>query len=81
MNAQAGFAVGDRVVVTEKYRGAGCNHDMRGYYGHVVELPVDDDDYIYADLIGRTNGEPIHPHRVGRVHRFPFYEFELEHVD
>lgn len=75
------FAVGDRVVATENYRGAGGNHDMRGYYGHVAALPCDDDDYIYVNLAGRTNGEPIHPHRAGRLYRFPFYEFELEHAD
>jgi hypothetical protein len=78
------FSVGQRVVVTATYRGAGCNHDMMGYYGHVAALPCDDDiydDYIYVNLIGRTNGQPIHPHRVGRIDRFPLYEFELEHAD
>lgn len=75
------FTVGDRIVVTEKYRGAGCNHDMRGYYGHVAALPCDDDDCIYVNLIGRTNGEPIHPHRVGRIDRFPVYDGEIEHAD
>lgn len=75
------FEVGQRVVVAETYSGAGCNHDMKGYYGHVAALPCDGDDYIYVTLAGRTNGEPIHPHRVGRLTRFPLYEFELEHAD
>ncbi len=76
-----GFAVGDRVVVTENYRGAGCNHDMIGYYGHVVDEYAATKGMVLVTLIGRTNGEPIHPHRVGSIDRFAFYGFELEHAD
>lgn len=76
------FAVGDRIVVTDKYRGAGCNHDMIGYYGHIVALPAEvGETFYYAKLIGRTSGQPIHPHRVGKIDRFPLYAFEIEHAD
>lgn len=76
------FNVGDRIVVTDKYRGAGCNHDMIGYYGHVAASPSETgESFYYVNLTGRTSGEPIHPHRVGRIERFPVYAFEIEHAD
>jgi hypothetical protein len=79
------FTIGDRIIVTNKYRGAGCNHDMIGYYGHIVRLPFETDDdespFLSVKLIGRINGQPIHPHRVGHINEFPVYAFEIQHID
>jgi hypothetical protein len=81
------FAVGDRVVVTEKFRGAGCNHGAIGYYGHIVALDRHDGDpfgpMAYVSIRGRINGLPIDDYFLscGDENPFPTYEFEIEHAD
>lgn len=76
------FEVGQRVVVAETYSGAGCNHDMRGCYGHIVAEPYsmhNQTPFFLVALTGHINGKPVHPDR--RADRFPLYKFEMEHAD
>lgn len=80
------FAAGDRVVVTEKYRGAGCNHGARGFYGHVVAIEPSGDSYgpwIRVAFRGHIDGPSAigYDHYIGHgdEHPFPLYSFELEH--
>jgi hypothetical protein len=81
------FAVGDRVVVTEKYRGAGCNHGAIGYYGHIVKLDRHARDPLgpmaYVSFRGRINDLPADDYYLnfGDTNPFPTYEFEIEHAD
>lgn len=81
-----GFAVGDRVVVTEKYRGAGCNHGAIGYYGHVIRLSRAERDplgpMVHVAIQGRING-PAEDYYLSfgtPTNGFPLYEFEIEHA-
>lgn len=81
------FAVGDRVVVTEKYRGAGCNHGAIGYYGHVTKLTRTPRDplgtMVHVAFQGRIDG-PAEDYYLGFATAekpFPLYEFEIEHAD
>lgn len=85
--ANMSFAVGDRVVVTDKYRGAGCNHGAIGYYGHIVKLGCHDRDPLgpmaHVAFQGRING-PAEDYYLGFATAekpFPLYEFEIEHAD
>jgi hypothetical protein len=79
------FVVGDRVVVTEKYRGAGCNHGAIGYYGHVIKLSHTPRDplgpMVHVALKGRINGLPVDDYYLSfgtPTNGFPLYEFEIE---
>lgn len=83
------FAVGDRVVVSERYRGAGCNHGAIGFYGHVVS--VDDeskgfwDRYVRVAFRGHIDGPTAKGYAWHMQHGddrgFPCYPFELDHAD
>lgn len=87
------FAIGDRVVVSEHYRGAGCNHGARGYYGHIVSIDAgahDDDAYtqkgacIRIAFRGHINGAgPNDDYYLQFNDRrpFPCYWGEIEHAD
>lgn len=84
-----GFVVGDRVVVTENYRGAGCNREAVGYYGHVAARAigpapvVNGKAMLLVSLKGRINGLPVLDHYLDHdgTDPFPLYEDELEHAD
>ena len=82
------FAVGDHVVVSERYRGAGCNHGAIGYYGHIVRLGQHDHDpsgpMAHVAFQGRVNGLPADDYYLSFATAekpFPLYEFEIEHAD
>lgn len=81
------FAVGDRVVVNERYRGAGCNHGAIGYYGHVVGLDPQGDGFqpvIQVAFRGHINGlTPANDYYIqfDDTRPFPLYPFELDHAD
>jgi hypothetical protein len=72
-------------VVTEKYRGAGCNHGAIGYYGHVTELARDGTrPMAHVAFQGRVSGLPAEDYYLGFATAekpFPLYEFEIEHAD
>jgi len=81
------YAVGDRVVVTEKYRGAGGNHGAIGYYGHVIRItrpfPGESRPTVHVAFQGRVNG-PVDDYYLSfrtPTNGFPLYEFEIEHAD
>lgn len=80
-----GYAVGDRVVVTENYRGAGCNHGAIGYYGHVTKIERGGTGrMVYVAFLGRVDGLPAEDYYLGFATAekpFPLYEFEIEHAD
>jgi hypothetical protein len=87
------FKVGDRVVVTENYRGAGCNHGAIGYYGHVVSVDPgahDDDAYtqkgacIRIAFRGHIDGcgpKDDYYLKFNEGRPFPCYWGEVTHVD
>lgn len=83
------FAIGERVVVSERYRGAGCNHGAVGFYGHVVTLPDEtkgfSDRYFGVAFRGHINGPSATGYgfymRYGDDLPFPCYAFELDHAD
>lgn len=86
--AELAFAVGDRVVVSERYRGAGCNHGAIGFYGHVAAIEPSGDSYgpwFKVAFRGHISG----PSAVGYSYYmasgddnpFPCYAFELDHAD
>lgn len=75
----SGFAVGDRVVVTEFDSLYSC--DLTGYYGHV--------DYVSPGMVGVAlrgcvDGAPDRGHVTADLEDtkpFPFFPRELRHVD
>lgn len=82
------FAEGDRVVVSERYRGAGCNHGAIGYYGHVIRIDPKEPGDPFGPCInvafrGRVNNLPTEEWYLSHDERnpFPLYEFELDHAD
>lgn len=85
------FAVGDRVVVSERYRGAGCNHGAIGFYGHVVSVDAENsapsrwDRYVRVKFQGHINGSTAEgfDHYMSKCGKrgFPCYGFELDHAD
>lgn len=84
----ASFSVGQRVVVNERYRGAGCNHGAIGFYGHVVDVEPSGDAYgpwIRVAFLGHIDGPSAagygHYMTYGKDHPFPCYGFELDHAD
>lgn len=82
------FTVGDRVVVSERYRGAGCNHGAIGYYGHVAAIEESGDFYgpwIKVAFRGHINGPAAKGYdrymQNNDDRPFPCYAFELDHAD
>lgn len=82
------FVRGDRVVVNERYRGAGCNHGAIGFYGHVVAIEPSGDPegpWIRVAFRGHIDGSTVKGYdwhmRYGDAHPFPCYAFELDHAD
>lgn len=82
------FVKGDRVVVTERYRGAGCNHGAIGYYGHVAKVEPSgtrEESWIMVAFRGHIDGPSVEGYewyiRYGDDHPFPCYAFELDHAD
>lgn len=83
------FAVGDRVVVNERYRGAGCNHGAIGFYGHVAAIKFFPatayGPWIQVAFGGHIDGSAVQGYewhlQHGDQHPFPCYAFELDHAD
>jgi hypothetical protein len=86
------FALGDRVVVSERYRGAGCNHGAIGYFGHVVAVDTTYNDagepretcirVAFRGHIAGTGANDDYYLAFARDdYGFPCYPFELDHAD
>lgn len=82
------FAVGDRVVVNERYRGAGCNHGAIGFYGHVAAIEPSNDrwgPWVKVSFLGHISGPSVAEYSYYIAHGdnkpFPCYAFELDHAD